>query len=763
MKTTLTNEVRAEYKALCASIEEHNDLYYKKGTPKISDFEYDALYAKLVQMEKDHPELKSAKSPTQKVGSDATTGFKKVKHAVPMLSIDNVYELRDRYPYDDLRKWVLHTESPNLIQNYVLIEPKIDGCAVTLMYEKGKLKYAATRGTGAEGDDITANILTIKSIPRELPGKPEEWPEIIEVRGEVYMETAAFQKMNEALEAEGKPVLANPRNATAGAIKSLDPAEVAKKPLKFLAHGIGQFSNPNYLTNVSAYYDLMNMMGIPCLEKLSTHCPIRAVYNGIDSLRKCIIPKLPFNTDGAVIKLWNWSDREQLGCTSRAPRWAAAFKFLPEQKATKLTGITLQIGRTGVITPVAELEPIQLAGTTVSRATLHNQDNITEKDIRIGDTVIVEKSGEIIPAVVGVNLNKRPAGTTPYNILEATDGKCPRCGAPLEREEGKVAIKCTNMSCPAQLVANTLNLCHKEALDIENVGPELVEALVFYQHIGHPLDLLELNIATLQDVVVTYDEETDTSTRLGTSMAVKIVEAIDRADSLPLDRWIKAIGIPGVGSGTARKLTQCVKDWDDFFTGEFITTLHECLELIQFYTECDPKAKANANADAGQLELLRQGAINSMKNLLLRNDYEKRGYFSIDFSKKTPKFSAPVGPAVINNVFRWLSSNNGKVVADTFLEWNEFNPKSENYIENLSTPTEGKLSGLTIVITGTLTQDRSHYVRLIEEHGGKVGSSISKKTTHLLAGENCGSKLDKATQLGTTIISEATFLEMING
>lgn len=758
---TMTKNIVAEHKALCEKLNKHIEMYYK-GEPIISDLEYDTMYRQLVDMESKHPELVTKDSPTQRVGSDAAPGFKKVKHSVPMLSLDNVYELRDAAPYAELQKWVLHTESPHFKQNYIVVEPKIDGCAVTLMYERGRLKYAATRGTGAEGDDITANILTIKEIPKVLKGAAADWPERIEVRGEVFMETEAFNKLNAELEAAGKPVLANPRNATAGAIKSLDPKEVAKKPLRFLAHGIGDFSNEGYLSCMSNYYDLLNNMGIPSLEKMSVNGTIRCAVACVDSLRNTIIPDLPFYTDGAVIKLWNFEDREKLGCTSRAPRWACAFKFLPEQKETVLKDITLQIGRTGAITPVAELEPIQLAGTTVSRATLHNQDQITAKDIRIGDTVIVEKSGEIIPAVVGVNVAKRPTNTAPYDILEVTGGKCPKCGGKLSREEGKVAICCTNPACPAQLAATTLNLCKKEALDIENVGPEIVEALIRENRIQHPLDILELSVDTLQDLAVTVNED-GTVTRLGNSMAVKIRDAFTRAENLPLDRWLVALGIPSIGESTARKITQHFKDWNEFYEGSFIKAMHDCIELITIYSESNPKAKANANADAEQLNILRQATLKTLQTTLDSNDYVARGYMSVDMSKPTLKLTAPIGITAIKNIWAWLGSDVGKAVAATFLKRKKFNPKSDNYVENTNKTTTGKLTGSVFVITGTLTKDRTHYARLIEEHGGKVASGVSKKTTYLLAGENCGSKLDKANALGTIILSEANFLDMING
>lgn len=756
-----TKKLAQEYDALCVEVEKHNELYYKKGTPAISDAEYDAMYRRLEQIEAAHPWLKSPASPTNKVGDDTTEGFPKIKHEVPMLSIDDVFEQRTNTPYEDIKQWCLRVELTEPEQPFVVVEPKIDGCAITLYYEKGKLKYAATRGTGTQGDMITANAKTIKSIPHELPGSADSWPEVIEVRGEVYMDLAEFDAWNASRVAEGKPELANPRNATAGSLKLLDSAEVAKRPLRFIAHGLGKISAPERVTNVQEFYRLMDDMHMPSLHRYSTCGRLRETTNAIDELRSKILPTLPYNTDGAVVKMWNYTDRERLGYTSRAPKWAAAFKFLPERKQTKLNAITLQVGRTGVLTPVAELEPIHLAGTTVSRATLHNQDCITKLDVRIGDLVAIEKAGEIIPAVVEVNMSQRSKTAQPYDIMEVTGGKCPVCGGVLEREEGKAAICCTNPNCPAQLAAKVENMCKRAALDIADVGPAIVEALIEEGYVRIPIDLFGAKPDLLAELIVTQDED-GTSYRLGSLMATKICKAIENAFTLPLDRWLVAFGIPGVGDTTARKLTQLIPDWRAFQTGDYVKTLCDCYDLVNVHNNAIPK---RGEEDRQDLQMLRAATINAIMSKLAAGDYVARGYASLDQSKKQIKLVSALGSeALVRKIVAWLSSLAARQASALFESpVRKENPVSDNYVDNLYATNGGKLTGKLICITGTLSQDRAYFARIIEDNGGKVASSVTKKTTHLLAGVDCGSKLDKAQSLGLPILTEEEFMAMING
>ena len=388
------------YAELCDIVRHNNELYYAQAQPEISDAEYDRLYREIEELEREHPEFITPDSPTQRVGNDLSEGFRKVTHPAPMQSIDDIFEHKPEQGETDAELVEFYTRlagSLGVATPRVTIEPKIDGCAVTLLYRHGKLAYAATRGDGRTGDDITANVRTIKSVPFTLPAGA---PELLEVRGEIYMPSADFDVLNAERDADGLPAFANPRNATAGTIKLLDAAEVARRPLRFLAHGLGVYEGPA-LHSTRDFTDLLDRMGIPRNEPViyaDTLETTRTAVQQVNVLRR----DLGYGTDGAVIKLDDFALRDSLGSTARAPRWAAAFKYLPEQKETVLRGISIQVGRTGVLTPVAELEPVQLSGTTVSRATLHNQDEIARKDIRIGDTVLMEKSGEIIPAVVHV-------------------------------------------------------------------------------------------------------------------------------------------------------------------------------------------------------------------------------------------------------------------------------------------------------------------------------------------------------------------------
>lgn len=729
------------YDTLKVQIAQHNELYYKKGAPIISDAEYDRMFAQLKKIEEEHPEYKTEDSPTDKVGDDTQEGFSKVEHQVPMLSLDNVFETRDETPYQEMLAWAEAAQENATQGALVTVEPKIDGCAVTLMYVRGKLCYAATRGTGKVGDVITANVASVADIPSEIPAEAN-WPETLEVRGELYMERKAFDAFNEARIKDGLTPFANPRNATAGTIKLLDPAEVAKRPLRFIAHGYGKVSEEASIDSVFAFYSLMQAAHIPCLKAQSANGALMFAPELVAHIKKEVIPKLPYNTDGAVVKLFRQKDRDLMGTSARAPKWACAFKFLPEQKESVVLGITLQVGHTGVITPVAELEPIQLSGTTVSRATLHNQDFITEKDIRIGDTVLVEKAGEIISRIVKVNPDKRPEGTVAYDIMLYTEAACPVCGGLLERVAGKAAICCTNEDCPAQLAAKICNMCRCEALDIVDVGPAVAEALVSAKLIKtHPIELLTLDEASLATLVI-EDTVTGSCSKLGESRASKIYESCLAARALPLDRWIAAFGIKSVGATTARKLSQCIKDFRTFLAGDLVNAISKGNEHLKALETSHDDKHLLAAIDAVSLFVCR-GCVTQKKD------------------KNGTRFVGPVGPAVLQNLKEWYSSNSCSVLRSFATSEENFNPQSDNYTENLNTPTEGPLSGQVIVLTGTMPQERNYYVRRIEEAGGKVASGVTKKTTLLVAGEAAGSKLQKAVQLGIKIVDEQALLEMI--
>lgn len=707
-------------KELRRQLEHHNRLYYSKATPEISDTEYDRLFRELEELERKHPELHDPDSPTLRVGGEPIEGFEKVRHLVPMLSIDDVFELTP----DALEKSPGTRAEKELIEFYqrvrkglghddvaVTIEPKIDGVAVSLVYRNGKLDYAATRGDGSTGDDITHNVRTIRSIPMELVGaKASSIPPLLEVRGEIFMPNEAFAAMNTERDEAGLPTFANPRNATAGTLKQLDPKIVAKRPLAFLAHGIGAYEGPALETEHD-FHSLLDALGIPRNQPVIDAHDLESTLEAVGQINT-LRHELDYGTDGAVVKVLKRSEREKLGFTSRAPRWAAAYKFIPEQKETTLTAVTIQVGRTGVLTPVAELKPVLISGSTVSRATLHNQDEITKKDIRIGDTVLIEKAGEIIPAVVKVI--RHHGHSQPFSLFDHVKGCCPSCGGPISQEEGFVAWRCTNFQCPAQAVTRISHFSSRKALDIEGVGETVAEALVRHDHCKTPLDLFELDENTLANLNLGTDEA---PRRFGEKNAAKVISALEDAKNKPLHRWIYAMGIRHVGESAAKELSR----------------LH---------------ADLNELADSPILrELLADTRIDAKKKNEKLTEYAITG---------------DVGPAVAQSMVEFFESDAGRFALKRLGKLG-INPKSGNFLPIAAKADTSKmpLAGLTFVITGTLSMDRDDMKAFIEEKGGKVSGSVSAKTSYLVAGEGGGSKRDKAETLGVNIISEDELQELI--
>ncbi len=743
------------YGELCRLIRRNNELYYARATPEISDAEYDRLYRELEKMEAEHPELVTPDSPTQQVGNDLSEGFRKVTHPSPMQSIDDIFEHKPEQGETDAELIAFYerlAQSLGQASPLVTVEPKIDGCAVTLLYRNGSLHYAATRGDGHTGDDITANVRTLSCIP---PVLPEGAPALLEVRGEIFMPTAGFDRLNAQRDAEGLPVFANPRNATAGTIKLLDPEEVARRPLAFLAHGLGAYDGAPLL-HTDDYENLLTRMGIPCnrpILRAGNLETLRQRVRDINTLRR----ELGFGTDGAVIKLDDFQRREELGSTARAPRWAAAFKYLPEQKETLLRGITIQVGRTGVLTPVAELEPVKLSGTTVSRATLHNQDEIERKDIRIGDTLLMEKSGEIIPAVVHVVLSRRPADAVPYSLYEAVNGVCPCCGAPISREDGQVAWRCTNLTCPAQAAMRTTYFCKREALDVESLGGVVAEALVHRGLLTNPLELFTLTVEQLGALNLGTDEE---PRRFGEKNAAKAIAALNDARQLPLERWLTAFGIPTIGTVTARTVALYHRDLTELANSAYLEALLALEEDVVLYNRLNPKSRANREADREKLEHRRAALYERMK--AQSSPWETRGYLSLqaDGANKL-RLANPLGSVSTRKLRDYFLSRAGQQAIQTLAELG-INPVSPTYRENFSEADAGPLSGLTFVLTGTLSRPRPEFEKLIAEAGGKATSSVTSKTHYLVAGEGGGSKRDKAARLGIPIINEEKLLRLIS-
>ncbi len=745
---------RERHAELCATINHNNALYYAKAQPELSDAEYDALYRELEALEAEHPEFITPESPTQRVGNDLSEGFRKVQHPVPMQSIDDIFEHKPGEGETDAELVEFYTRLGNALGNaspQVVVEPKIDGCAVTLFYRNGRLEYAATRGDGRVGDDITANVRTMGGIPFSLP---EGAPEVLEVRGEIFMPTADFDRLNEQRDAEGLPAFANPRNATAGTIKLLDVAEVARRPLRFLAHGIGSLQGTR-LRGVNDYEELLTLMGIPVnrpILRAASLAEVREAVARIDRERG----DLGFGTDGAVIKLDDWSLREELGSTARAPRWAAAFKYLPEQKETLLRAITIQVGRTGVLTPVAELMPVHLSGTVVSRATLHNQDEISRKDIRIGDTLLMEKSGEIIPAVVHVVLSKRPEGALPYSLFEAVGGCCPCCGAPISQQEGQVAWRCTNLTCTAQAAMRTTYFCKREALDIESLGGTVAEALVQSRMIETPLDLFRLTVEELGMLNLGTDEE---PRRFGEKNAAKALAALEAARSLPLERWLTAFGIPAVGTITARAIAACFRDLEELVTSPALQELLALEREVEATNALNPHAHSNRGKDKAALAPLHEAACARVEAEVER--LQRRFPISLKVTGNQRHLLNALGSVATQSLVAYVASEAGRQVASTLAALG-INPVTPGYSEGRQVAS-GPLAGKVFVLTGSLSRPRPEYERLIAEAGGKATGSVTRKTDFLVAGEGGGSKRDKAAKLGVPVIDEAGLLQMMEG
>jgi DNA ligase (NAD+) len=934
-------------------IRHHDELYYNRAAPEISDADYDMLFRELEELEKKHPAFHDPNSPTLRVGGKPLKEFQQVRHPVPMLSIDDVFELGP----EAMEKTQAARPEQELIDFYqrlrrnlgrdditVTVEPKIDGVAVSLLYRGGKLERAATRGDGTTGDDITQNVRTIRRIPLDLKvagasgsGPPPErpapavdldnilpylnthertsagtgtgkqapqgageslaqrllhdlrgsdgadvsqrirqeaesvvswarengrlldpgrfgrlaarypqlggqsehtvfhlqsrhrvikftlppnfgaqggalaylgnleasnrifsddivfhgvletnrgpalvtsqpfvsgvaptlaevrswfeangyrstghnrWkndstgadladahignliktedgelipidlqvlnagdlpytihdpqssiPSTLEIRGEIFMPNAAFAAMNAERDEEGLPAFANPRNATAGTLKQLDPKIVAARPLAFLAHGLGAYEGEPLETEHD-FHALLDKLGIPRNQPVITARNLDEVLEAVAQINRHR-HDLDYGTDGAVIKVLDRAEREQLGFTSRAPRWAAAYKFLPEQRETLLKDITIQVGRTGVLTPVAELEPVLISGSTVARATLHNQDEIDRKQIHIGATVLVEKAGEIIPAIVKVV--KPVPGAKAYSIHDHAHGQCPSCGGPISQEEGFVAWRCTNFQCPAQAVTRISHFASRKALDIEGLGETVAEALVRHGLCKTPLDLFDLTEEKLANLNLGTD---DAPRRFGGKNAAKVLAALEEAKTKPLQRWLFAMGIRHLGESASRELARLHHDLTEIAGSPVLA------ELVK-----DTRADAKKKND-----FLAQYAI-----------------------------TGDVGPAVAETITAFFRSEAGRHVLSR-LDALGIHPQSP--ISDLQSLSTGPLAGKTFVLTGTLSIDRDAMKERIESLGGKVSGSVSARTSYVLAGEGGGSKRDKAEKLGVPIIGE---------
>jgi DNA ligase (NAD+) len=653
---------------LRTEIERHNALYYQHAAPEITDKEFDALLRELQDIEKAHPELITPDSPTQRVGGAPLEGFSQIAHTVPMMSLDNTYS------EEELREFYVRLQK-GLNKESILctVEPKVDGVAVSVRYENGVLKHAVTRGDGRVGDDITQNLKTIRSLPLRLP---KIVPQTFEVRGEVYMDRAGFDTLNREREEAGEPLYANPRNTTAGSLKQLDPKEVAKRPLSVLFYGLGDAGD----AALSSQTDIMKLLadcGLPrAKEDFIWRC--ESADELISAIREMDVKRktLPYETDGAVIKVDSFKEQQDLGSTSKAPRWAIAYKYAAEQAETKLLAVDIQVGRTGALTPVARLEPVFLSGSTVSNATLHNFEEIERKDIRVGDFVIIEKAGEIIPAVVSVSKDKR----TGAEVVVPVPTQCPVCGSGVVKDKGQVAIRCSNPDCSEQVKRRLEHFTARGAMDIRGLGEQMVAQLVDAKLADDPADFYDLNELMLAKLE-----------RQGAKSIDNLLKGIQESKQQPPWRLVFGLGILHVGASSARSVMDHFGSIDDLAKAEIV-------DLLKVQDIGDIVAQSI------------HAWFRDERNVRLLNRLRSAGLL----------FS---------------------------------NPKIEQASD--------KLVGTTWVITGTLSQGREEIADIIRANGGKVSSSVSAKTSYLLAGEEAGSKLEKATKLKVKVLSEAEFRAML--
>lgn len=656
-------DAKEQIEQLRKEIEYHNKLYYVDDAPVISDYDYDMLMVRLIKLEEEHPELVTPTSPTQRVGGKALSQFTPVQHQVPLESLSDVFS------FDELAAFGERMDQALGSSRVFCVEPKIDGLSMSLEYENGYFVRGATRGDGLVGEDVTENLRTVRSLPMHLINAPEH----LIVRGEVYMSKAVFNELNAEREIKGEALLANPRNAAAGSIRQLDPKVAASRKLDIVCFNMQYSDGEPYATH-SETLDAMKSMGFPVVPyKLCSS--IGECCGRIDEIGQSR-GDFAYDIDGAVIKINSLKQRSELGSTAKFPRWAVAYKYPPEKKESMVIDIVVQVGRTGVLTPKAVIEPVRLAGTTVSNATLHNQDNIDRLDIRIGDTVLVQKAGEIIPEVLSVNKAKRPPDAVAYKMPEF----CPECGAPVMRDPDGAALRCTSPECPAQRLRNLAHFASREAMDIEGLGISVCQSLIASGLVSSPAELYSLDAQS----VAVLD-------RMGHKSAENLINAIEKSKSAGLSRLLCAFGIRQVGQKAAKTLS----------------------------------------AHFGTLDKLMAASNEELTNV----------------------------PDI------------GEITADFITEWFSL-PQSQHQIkllreagvsfESTETVKNARFAGMTFVLTGELSgYKRDEAAAIIESFGGKASSSVSKKTAYVLAGENAGSKLKKANDLGITVINEEQFNEMI--
>ena len=745
-----TPEITARVAALRRQLEHHNYQYYVLAAPEISDQEYDRLYAELQALEAAHPELASPDSPTRQVGGAPLTEFAQYPHALPMMSLDNTYSPAELLAFHQRVARLLGTEEVEYT-----VEPKIDGVSLSLRYEAGALVRALTRGNGTVGDDVTANVRTIRSVPVRLRGDAP--PAVWEARGEVYLPRAGFRAMNEQRQREGLPLFANARNATAGTLKLLDSAEVARRPLDAAFYGRGEVRGRATTSQVELVAALREL-GLKTCPRFWRCAGIAAVQAAIDELARLKLD-LPFDIDGAVVKVNRFDLQEQLGVTSKAPRWAIAYKYQAEKAVTRLRAVTVQVGRTGVLTPVAELEPVFLSGSTVSRATLHNFDEVARKDIRLGDQVEIEKAGEVIPAVIG----PVTAARTGQEQAVPRPTVCPACGQAATQRADMVALVCPNPACPAQQVGRVEHFVSRAALEVEAIGEIVAEKLVERGLVRDPLDLFGLTAEQLATLNLGTDEA---ARKLGSKHAASILEALGKARALPLARWLNALGIPEVGAATARDIAALHRDLAHVADSPLLRDVVSVYAKMAEAGKVNPRRRKDAPKTPEQLaaDTAAYRRLNAeVRELAAR--LAPTGRFSLSGDESAGgqlevSTTSTIGPVAAASVVAFFASAYGKQTLARLAALG-INPAGGAGAAATATPAT-PFAGRTCVLTGTLTRlTRQQATELLARLGATVSGSVSKKTHFVIAGAEAGSKLDKARECGVRILSEDEFLALL--
>jgi DNA ligase (NAD+) len=798
----VTHEAKKRHAELAAEIRRHDHAYYVEGRQLITDREYDQLFAELRKLEKDFPDLVTPESPTQRVGGTPSEKFARVKHLVPMLSLEKVeasdHPTKDEEPNRDKRNRAQDENTLAELRAFdttirkqlgrdkiqYIIEPKVDGVSIGVHYRHGKLALGVTRGDGTAGDDITTNLKTVRGIPLELNLKNP--PALLEVRGEAYISIKDFEALNAKFAAAGEKPFPNARNATAGTLKQLDPKLVAQRPIRAVFYAVGAVEGIAFKTH-SEMLEAFAKFGLPT-QKLWWVCDgieevlkiyrekVVAHYDEDKDLRR----QLPYEIDGIVIKVNTLADWTKIPGRSRAPGYAIVHKPVPwiTPAETILRAITVQVGRTGVLTPVAELEPVFVQGSTISRATLHNEDEIRRKDIRIGDTVVIRKAGMVIPEIFEVVKTKRPPGAQEFDLFQHVGGKCPACGGPISKDkvgqasrlsqtvkteidfsdgdrrdacpaEEEVAWRCQNIAgCPAQLTRRVEYFAQRKALDLESLGGIVAEKLVERGLVKEPLDLFDLKLEVLGKLNLGTDDEPRT---FGEKNATKILDALQRAKTAPLSRWIHALAMADVGEATAKQLA----------------ATHESLEALAGSAVLRDIRDLGAQ-ESERAEISPRSRKNPPKNEIEKAKREQRdAELKTEIAEIESRLEAgglkaklvEVGPVAAASVLDFFASPAGQKVL-TRIRKLGIQPASEKAA--IAATTKGVFAGKTFVLTGTLpTMTREEATAKIESAGGKVTGSVSKKTDFVLAGTEAGSKLTKAQELGVKILDEAEFLALL--